>query len=1162
MYRRHTNLKDHETVYKPSNSKSFPESATPSKAKTLIEAPTRQALDLRIIEDEESRLGKGLDEVSDYDIRHCSSSGYPLRSTLDAAVFEQFELGSCHTSSSDSGYYDSSDSFRPSTVDPSRIDPESLNTFTWSDDCHSDYLSFLDNLDYERNSWSAYLLAVDQIPIPMLPPTVKTDVQTVREISTKDPDPSHNYIQLDNSDTSQNLPSAALKNHHDQKHHAISGMEHSQDSGPGDVMRRVDEAKRALFVSVPPVTQGRTTTTGVDSSPAVTLLPILPRDTSVKPSRELILEILQIMEDEDTEYDALMPTHTDPITGKETDDTYSSVFMGPTSDAGDSPKGSTASSSDSLGVASKTTASPSGRSSERDEPGDDPPRKKQNRDREFTISDALQPFSYAQQMPCPFLELDGCQGTNTTISELMRSLANRHRKVICNKCCTLLSVPEEDKKPLNMLQKHASEPCEPRCIGTSCSTEPAGNVPYHRRTGQCPTWQTLSKEVRWKFIWTLVSPQLEPPVPNFEQGPGYEHSSHRRPCKQQSRARVKEICTDLWRDIEAKEKRISTLEHELSTSNEQNTQMQQKHDNKVRNLENIIETLLERLSDKAIDVPRALRRRLRQECPTIIVDEPVIPEPADHYERPSLEGGDSFVSFTEPVRLSPLGAFLRQEPGHDATDHDASAETLLYNRPTWHPENLDVVAVKEESNMQYRKDTPKRAKIFHLRDWVWEITAAVFSLTCLVAIIIVLRTHQEKSLASWHFVYDITLNTLVALLSTLSRTALIVPVASCISQLKWIHLVSSPRPLRELQIFDDASRGPWGSLELIWRLHFRTKLATWGALITIVSLTMGPLSQQLLSYPSRLTFRESGAIFYRAQVYDSGGSRGDGIGANKDVRMDPKMQGAILNGLYNLSSPVQIECQTGNCQWDPYTTLAIASKCENVSSATEVDCTFEGRMYHCNYISPGGFDVHAYSLMAAANGWATRFNSTARTPSRDEGPLTSNLVLFAAVNALEPYSMEAPDVTECEMRWVAQSVQNTTVINGTFHPGITQNFELNYLDNPDLMDTFSVSNEATTFPGNRSFAMFSNDNSEIMGFLKGLFSSTITDPFGLALQNSTDLSETMAMISDSMTYAMGHGPSGIELPGQTIITEQYIRVNWGWIGLPIGERWRAGIQTT
>jgi hypothetical protein len=204
-------------------------------------------------------------------------------------------------------------------------------------------------------------------------------------------------------------------------------------------------------------------------------------------------------------------------------------------------------------------------------------------------------------------------------------------------------------------------------------------------------------------------------------------------------------------------------------------------------------------------------------------------------------------------------------------DYDISTEALIGNGSTLQPGDPATAPSNKQSNL---KRPPGKRDSFSLKDWQWEFAAAGFSLVCVVAIIIVLAAYQEKPLSSWRFVYNITPNTLVALLSTLSRTALIVPVASCISQLKWIHLVSSPRPLRELQVFDDASRGPWGSLELIWKLHFKTKLATWASIITILSLTMGPLSQQLLSYPSRLHYDSAGATFYRSQIYDSGASRG------------------------------------------------------------------------------------------------------------------------------------------------------------------------------------------------------------------------------------------------------------------------------------------------
>ncbi|RAR13016.1 hypothetical protein DDE83_003682 [Stemphylium lycopersici] len=402
--------------------------------------------------------------------------------------------------------------------------------------------------------------------------------------------------------------------------------EHIHDSGAVGIIRWVDATEHTSFLSSPSVIQE--VTTSVDSSPAATTLPLTPKDLSAGSSRELLLELSQVLEGSDIGHDACTPAQADTVPSDWTYDADSPLTTTPTSDASDSPDSSTSPSSSPLEVGSKTTVSSSGSGQERDGSDDGPPRKKRNRDQESIIFDAWQPSSCANQMPCPFLELDGCQGTNPTISELMRSLANRHRKIICKDCCKLLSVPEGEKKPLNVLQKHASERCEPRCIGTSCSTEPADNAPYHRRTEKCPTWQTLTKEDRWKFIWMLINPESDPPVPNFQQGPGFEHSTQRRLCKQQPRARVNEICADLWRNNEAKEKRISTLEHELSMSNEYSKQMQQKYDDKVGNLENIIETLLEHLSDKAIDVPRALRRRLRQECPTILVDEPAILKPS------------------------------------------------------------------------------------------------------------------------------------------------------------------------------------------------------------------------------------------------------------------------------------------------------------------------------------------------------------------------------------------------------------------------------------------------------------------------------------------------------------------------------------------------------
>jgi hypothetical protein len=185
----------------------------------------------------------------------------------------------------------------------------------------------------------------------------------------------------------------------------------------------------------------------------------------------------------------------------------------------------------------------------------------------------------------------------------------------------------------------------------------------------------------------------------------------------------------------------------------------------------------------------------------------------------------------------------------DPQDVDPSAEVLISNHEysrtergrTAHNQHDSFPSSNEpEMIAQYLSSTPMQKLHFtkHLSnplskptkfsvcDWQWEFAAAIFSLSTLAALFSVLVSYDSKSLSSWNHVFGITFNNLITILSTLSRTALMVPVASCMSQLKWIHLVGAPVSLRNVQIFEDASRGPWGSLELIWRLHIRTKLAT------------------------------------------------------------------------------------------------------------------------------------------------------------------------------------------------------------------------------------------------------------------------------------------------------------------------------------------------
>lgn len=87
----------------------------------------------------------------------------------------------------------------------------------------------------------------------------------------------------------------------------------------------------------------------------------------------------------------------------------------------------------------------------------------------------------------------------------------------------------------------------------------------------------------------------------------------------------------------------------------------------------------------------------------------------------------------------------------------------------------------------------------------------------------------------------------ISILATLGQMAMMTPVVECINQLKWLWYVKGEK-LAGFQAFDDASRGPTGSLFLLAKFR-RFHLVSLGAFITIASVTFGPFAQQVVSFP-------------------------------------------------------------------------------------------------------------------------------------------------------------------------------------------------------------------------------------------------------------------------------------------------------------------------
>lgn len=105
-----------------------------------------------------------------------------------------------------------------------------------------------------------------------------------------------------------------------------------------------------------------------------------------------------------------------------------------------------------------------------------------------------------------------------------------------------------------------------------------------------------------------------------------------------------------------------------------------------------------------------------------------------------------------------------------------------------------------------------------LRPWLFELLGAFFSVTLLAALAVLLAVSDGKP------IFDdgiVTLNALVAVLSTSSKSAVLFTVAGAISQWNWILFAASPRRLYDFERVTDASRGPLGSVKLLFNAHFR-----------------------------------------------------------------------------------------------------------------------------------------------------------------------------------------------------------------------------------------------------------------------------------------------------------------------------------------------------
>jgi hypothetical protein len=106
-----------------------------------------------------------------------------------------------------------------------------------------------------------------------------------------------------------------------------------------------------------------------------------------------------------------------------------------------------------------------------------------------------------------------------------------------------------------------------------------------------------------------------------------------------------------------------------------------------------------------------------------------------------------------------------------------------------------------------------------LKEWRIEIFTWLVGTLAVVLIIVLLAVFKGKLLLQWKG--KVQISTIIAILSQLAQSALLVSVSACIGQLNWIWLLQRRRNI-EIERFDEASRGPAGSIKLFFQIITRS----------------------------------------------------------------------------------------------------------------------------------------------------------------------------------------------------------------------------------------------------------------------------------------------------------------------------------------------------
>jgi hypothetical protein len=223
--------------------------------------------------------------------------------------------------------------------------------------------------------------------------------------------------------------------------------------------------------------------------------------------------------------------------------------------------------------------------------------------------------------------------------------------------------------------------------------------------------------------------------------------------------------------------------------------------------------------------------------------------------------------------------------------------------------------------------------------WLFEIASWLLSAICMGAVVGIYACINGQEM-----VQSEQLLTLASMLGKVASAALIVPTSEALGQLKWNWFHNS-KAMWDFEIFDKASRGPWGAALLLFRTKGRS-LAALGALLIVLLLAIDTFFQQVVIYLDEPALQNSSNSIpfltsyrpYYLKSYTKGIEQGVVDGNLKPVVNKYFYENGTQKVPFGagMRPDIPLMCPASACNWPEYDTLAVCSSCTEISHLLDI----------------------------------------------------------------------------------------------------------------------------------------------------------------------------------------------------------------------------------